>query len=261
MKSASLWLLILCALLSGRVATANPAYTQGYTHLRAGPSVEYPLVVTLPPNTLLDVNGCIDDFSWCDVDWQGNRGWVFGNYLFYEYQDRRVPVLEFGAALGIGIVAFSIGDYWGRYYTGRPWYRRESYWMHRPPPPRHPPGFRPGVRPPGWGARPPMGRPPGGGHGIGNGGRPPPRPSPPAVRPPLPGRPSPGPGGGQRPGPGQGGGGARPTTGGAGGSAGPRPGRGGPRQQRAPGPQGVPGRPADPGRADPGQGGPGRRPG
>jgi hypothetical protein len=81
------------------------------------------------------VNGCIDDFSWCDVAWQGNRGWVFSNYLLYDYQDRRVPVLEFGAALGIGIVAFSIGDYWGRYYAGRPWYRRESYWMHRPPPP------------------------------------------------------------------------------------------------------------------------------
>ena len=172
MKRLSVLLIAVAAMGYGASVWAANAYTQGAVHLRAGPSSDYPLVTTIPPNALLNLNGCVDDWTWCDVDWEGNRGWVYGNYLYYDYESRRVPVIEFGAQLGIGIVAFSVGDYWGRYYAGRPWYGRRDYWMHRQPPrrPRPPPQHHrpPFVRP----NPPPRPRPP------------PPRPRPPVTRPP-----------------------------------------------------------------------------
>jgi uncharacterized protein YraI len=182
------WFATLLAVF-GSAAVAGNAYTQGEVHLRAGPSTDYPIVMSIPPNSLLAVNGCLDDFTWCDIDWEGNHGWVYGSYLFYDYQDRRAPVLDVGSALGIGIVAFNLGDYWGRYYVGRPWYGRRSYWINRSPPPHRPPPPRP--RPPYVPGRPPHGGP--GGPAHGGPGRPPPsRPTPPPrPAPPRPTRPAP----------------------------------------------------------------------
>ena len=216
MKQLALALFATLFAMLGSAADAGNAYTQGEVHLRAGPSTDYPIVMSIPPSSLLTVNGCLDDFTWCDVDWEGNHGWLYGSYLYYDYQQRRVPVLDVGAALGIGIVAFNLGDYWGRYYVGRPWYARRSYWINRPPPPRRPPPLRP--RPPYLPGRPSHGGP---------ARPPPPRPARPTPsRPPTPPRPTtptPSPRPDRPSNPGNAG---RPGgTGGAGGSGGPaRPG-------------------------------------
>ena len=176
MKRLMLGLLLSFGVGIGAVR-ANTAYTEGVVNLRAGPSSQYPLVTAIPPNSRLETFGCLDDYSWCDVDWEGNRGWIYANYLYYDYQDRRVPVLQFGAALGLGVLAFSIGDYWGQYYEHRPWYRQRDVWYQRPPPPRQPPpwrgrpGWSGGGRPggPGFGGGPGPSRP--GGPGAGRVGQ------------------------------------------------------------------------------------------
>ncbi len=130
------------------VALAQEAYTSRTANVRAGPDASYPVVAVLPPGAGLQVMGCIDDYSWCDAVFAGNRGWIYAGSLVSPYQGGRVPLLSYGATIGLPIVTFSIGSYWDRYYRGRPWYRNRSYWVSRPPPVHvRPPQYnRPGPR-------------------------------------------------------------------------------------------------------------------
>jgi uncharacterized protein YraI len=214
--------------LPGVTFAQQQAYTNSPVNMRAGPAGDYPIVTQLPGGVPVTVMGCISGYTWCDVVVPNLRGWVYAGRLSYPYQGGNVPILTYGTTIGLPIVTFSIGSYWGSYYRGRPWYGQQSHWANRPPP-----GPGPG-RPPGYGGRPPPGpqpghgggRPPGPPPGQGAGGRPP---GPPpgqgaGGRPPGP---PPGQGAGGRP-PGQPGGGRPPGQPGSGGRPqGPPPSHGG----------------------------------
>ena len=133
-------------------ALATEGYVVDNVNLRAGPDQSYPLVDQLPTGTEVDVQGCTDGWEWCDVinDSDGNRGWIAGNYIQYQYEDQQVLLPEYGAQIGIPIVAFSVGNYWDRYYRERPFYGDRDSWNNRPyanrpplPPPRGPYPGRP----------------------------------------------------------------------------------------------------------------------
>ncbi|CAN7272404.1 SH3 domain-containing protein [Paraburkholderia terricola] len=175
--------------LPAAVCAQSQAYTNGPVNVRAGPAPDYPIVTQLPGGVPVSVMGCLSNYEWCDVAAPNLRGWVYAARLSYPYQGSNVPLINYGLVIGLPIVTFSIGSYWGNYYRGRPWYGQQSRWVHHPPPPPprpgagRPPGWRPsGGPPPGHsGGRPPGDRPPGhvGGRPSGDrphgnvGGRPP----------------------------------------------------------------------------------------
>lgn len=115
-------------LLAATSAFAYDGYVTGSVSLRAGPDRSYPTVVRLHAGTPVEIEGCVDDWNWCDVSIRGDRGWVPGAYLQEEYQGRRVLVRDYGVRIGLPIVTFAFGDYWDNHYRGRSWYGNRDRW-------------------------------------------------------------------------------------------------------------------------------------
>lgn len=142
-RSAACWAL---SLLFPLAAHAYDGYVVADVNLRAGPDVDYPPITTLPAGAPVSIQGCIQGWTWCDVIAGYDRGWIAGTYLQEAYRGNRVIVTDYGASIGIPVVAFSLGAYWGHYYRERPWYHDRVRWEH------HSWGYRAPPRPAGWAA-------------------------------------------------------------------------------------------------------------
>jgi len=112
--------------LAPAVARTMQGYTVGTTRLYAGPLPDYPTVRYVRRGAMVSVHGCLRDWSWCDVTYRANRGWIAGDLLVISYRGRRSRVAQ---DLGIGVIAFSFGAYWDSYYRGRDFYRERPRWQ------------------------------------------------------------------------------------------------------------------------------------
>lgn len=121
MRRLGKFLVAACLGLLPLAALAYDAYAAKDVHLRAGPARDYPVVAILPRGTQLDVQGCLPDYSWCDVIAVGERGWVYAANIDYVYQGAPVPLIDYGPVIGITVFPFFLGDYWDHWYRGRPW--------------------------------------------------------------------------------------------------------------------------------------------
>lgn len=140
MKRLLAGLMVACLGLPA-IATANPGYTVDDVTLRAGPSTDYPSITVLPEGISIEIYGCLDDWSWCDVSTEYDRGWVSGYYVESVYDNRRVIIADYGPRIGLPILSFALGAYWVDHYRNRSWYNHRDRWEHRRIP--HRPASRP----------------------------------------------------------------------------------------------------------------------
>lgn len=135
----------------GTASAADPAFTTANVNLRAGPSVKFPTITMIPDGSPVMLHGCLESYTWCDVSWHGERGWMAASYVQVHYRGRPVVITpDIGPSLRVVVVPFDRG-YWDDYYHDRPWYHEwPRYYTLLPPPPRHHPHPAP-YDPPGPG--------------------------------------------------------------------------------------------------------------
>ena len=81
MKKITIFIAFMAAFLaSASMAQAGwDAYTTADVNMREGPGNRYRVIVVIPEGELVYVHGCAG--SWCDVEWDSYRGYVFWRYL------------------------------------------------------------------------------------------------------------------------------------------------------------------------------------
>jgi uncharacterized protein YraI len=112
-------------------AAVQVAVTTADLNLRAGPGTQYPVVETIPYGAGISVFGCVSGYSWCDIAWGANRGWVAAAYLQVIYRGAPVVIGPIIAPrIGVTVVNFD-HEYWVRHYRSRSWYREWTIYRSR----------------------------------------------------------------------------------------------------------------------------------
>lgn len=152
---------VMCFALPATAAMAEDGVAARSGTLRAGPGTNFPSIDQVSRGDDLNIYGCTEDYAWCDVSVNDERGWFPGSRIDYLDDGREVVISEVGPSIGIAILGFSVGEYWGAHYHNRSFYRQERRFenFNRYSGPGRPqqPGPRPGVNAP----RPGFNRPPG----------------------------------------------------------------------------------------------------
>lgn len=139
-KRALPFFALIGATFAATGAFAAEAYTTATIWLRTGPDINFNRIELVRRNSSVDVYGCTDGYSWCDVDYEGERGWLPASRLQFVYNGRRGSVNNLAPFLGLMILEFSFQDYWSNHYQNRSWYndRNIQRWQNwQQPRPQH----------------------------------------------------------------------------------------------------------------------------
>lgn len=123
--------ILVAATLLGGTTPAAAEYTTADVNMRAGPSVRYPSLGTIPEGSFVEVTGCTRGYRWCDVRAGGRRGWMSGAYVGVEYEARRLPMPAYVRSVvrpSVPIVSFNLNSYWESNYSDYDFYRNHDDW-------------------------------------------------------------------------------------------------------------------------------------
>lgn len=61
-------------------------------NMRAGPGPQFEVIGAIEASGPVTIIGCTETRSWCQVEWQGQQGWAFAEYL--QHADQQVVIAE-----------------------------------------------------------------------------------------------------------------------------------------------------------------------
>lgn len=88
------------------IAMAVEAVAVTDLNMREGPGSQYPIVGTIQNNGQVEIMGCLEQGSWCQVNWQGTQGWAYSEYLAVTQDGQQVYVPQARTVFDIPVVAF-----------------------------------------------------------------------------------------------------------------------------------------------------------
>ena len=90
--------------------------------------IEFPVVSDVRRGAIVGVHGCLDDWSWCDVTYRTDRGWIPADALHIGQHGQSGAV---AANSDIEVTAFTFEPYWRSHYRGRRFYSQRQFWQNR----------------------------------------------------------------------------------------------------------------------------------
>jgi uncharacterized protein YraI len=72
----------------------------------SGPGADYPSVGIATRGSAAALDGCLEGDSWCRIDVNGLRGWVYAKELTVDYDGAPVIIQERRADLGVPVVTY-----------------------------------------------------------------------------------------------------------------------------------------------------------
>lgn len=119
-------LVAAAAMPSSTTAQERPGHVARTAWLHSGPLEEFPAVRDVRQGATVSLHGCLRDWSWCDVSFRNERGWIPANALYTSWQRHRRAI---GANLGVEVTTFNFGPYWESHYRGRNFYNQRRCWQ------------------------------------------------------------------------------------------------------------------------------------
>jgi hypothetical protein len=100
-------------------ATIN-GFSNSSTYMRAGPGQDFPTVAHVPPGADVGIVGCTAGIVWCDVEWDGNRGWIQESALGGLHTNNPPKIV------------FDQRSYWRNHYRRYSFYSKPRFWPMLP---------------------------------------------------------------------------------------------------------------------------------
>lgn len=102
MKPIMLWTAGAALLASTAFASADTVTAAVDLNVRGGPGPQYPVVGVIASGASADLDGCIENSKWCQVN--GGEGWVYSDYLVGDYGGQQIVLTERPVDSGVAYI-------------------------------------------------------------------------------------------------------------------------------------------------------------
>lgn len=102
--------ILTAATLSGTAFAETMATAGTDLNIRSGPGVQHEVTGVIKGGDEVTVTGCIDSANWCEVAYDGQTGWAYGDYLTAKLGDEVQPLYPHRQEIGVTIIESPADD-------------------------------------------------------------------------------------------------------------------------------------------------------